>query len=83
MSILYELLSALEDRYLPSEIVEILSNLDKDDIRDYAVENMICPLCFNGLEVVTWKESRNEHFGKPVEEEMCELVCSCGWTEND
>lgn len=84
MSIPYEILSALEDRYLPSEIVEMLCNIDKEDIREYAVENWICPLCFNGLEIRTWKEPRNEHFGMRVSEEMSELVCCyCNWIEND
>jgi hypothetical protein len=31
---IYEVISILEDRYLPEEIVEMLDNIEKEDIKD-------------------------------------------------
>lgn len=77
---IYEVISILEDRYLPEEIVEMLDNIEKEDIKDYAVKNMICPKCYGELVERRWEEDRGECFGKPVIEEISEVLCeNCGW----
>ena len=78
---IYELTSILEDRYLPEEIVEFLSNIEKEDIRDYALKNMVCPKCYGDLVERSYKEDR-EHFGFPCKEEINEILCeNCGWID--
>lgn len=79
---IHELTSILEDRYLPSEIVELLNNIDKDDLENYAVKNMICPKCCGNLMIHSWRESKGKYFGVPCYEEMTELICEvCDWVE--
>lgn len=80
----YELISILEqENYTPLEIVELLKNIDKNDLDDYAVKNMICPICNGDLVTRSWWESRGECFGFPSREEMSQLVCqSCNWVES-
>ncbi len=83
---IYEIKENLEDHnYSPSEIVEILSNINKEDIEEYAKENFVCPKCYGDLKLITYYEPRSEHFGMPVSEEMSELVCEneCGWVDNE
>ena len=79
---IYEVTSILEDRYLISEIVEFLSNIEKEDIRDYAIKNMVCPICYSNLVIRNYWESRGECFGFPCREEMNELLCeNCDWID--
>lgn len=69
-----------ENDFTSSEIVEILMNLDKSKVEDYAISKGICPICFSDLGVHTWKESRGEFWGFPCHEEMSETYCqNCGY----
>jgi len=78
---IYELTSILEDRYLPEEIVEMLDDIEKDDIKDYAVKNMVCPKCYGELVEKSWEDDR-EHFGFPCKKEMREILCeNCDWID--
>jgi len=80
----YEIKEKLEDYYSISEIIEILSNITKEDIEEYAKENFVCPKCYGDLKLITYYEPRSEHFGMPVSEEMSELVCEeCGWIDSN
>jgi len=79
MSNTKELTIILEERYSPSDIVELLDGFSKEDLDEYALDNRVCPRCFSELKVHTWNESRGEQFGFPTEEEMSELRCEgCG-----
>ena len=82
---IYEIKENLEDHnYSPSEIIEMLSNITKEDIEEYAKEHFICPKCYGDLKLITYYEPRSEHFGMPVSEEMSELVCEeCGWIDSN
>jgi hypothetical protein len=41
---------------------------------------MICPKCYGELVERRWEEDRGECFGKPVIEEISEVLCeNCGW----
>lgn len=78
MTVIRELVEVLEERYTLSEIVELLSDFDKEDLQNFAIQNNICPKCFDILTVHKWKEP-SEHFGFPCREEMSELICvGCG-----
>lgn len=76
----YDLIEMLEEHdYSTSEIVELLMDIDKTKVEDYAVSKWICPRCFSDLKVHTYKETR-EAWGRPVEEEMSEIYCrNCGY----
>jgi hypothetical protein len=82
---IYEIKEKLEDYYSVAEIIELLSNIDKEEIEEYAKEHFICPKCFGDLKLITYYESRGEHFGFPATEEMSKLVCEneCGWVDNE
>jgi uncharacterized protein with PIN domain len=76
-----ELFEILEERMNPSDIIELMNDYTKDDLEDYAIKNMVCPRCGYELRVNTWFEERSEFQGRPVNEEMSELVCDeCGRT---
>ena len=77
---MYDLINILEiNNYSPLEIVELLNNIDRNDIEDYAIENGICPKCLSEVVIHVWKEARGEAWGVPVEEEMSEFLCEgCG-----
>lgn len=79
MTAIQELVEVLEERCTLLEIVELLSDFDKEDLQDFAIQNNICPKCFDILTVHKWKEIRGEYFGFPCEEEMSEFICQgCG-----
>ena len=75
-----DLIEILEESNLsPPEIIELLTNFDRDSIKEYALENLICDRCFGKLSLHTWVEDRGEYMGKPAFEEMFEWVCmGCG-----
>lgn len=76
-----ELLEYLRERYSVNEIVELLNDFDEEYLKDYAIDNDICPRCGGDLYLHRWDESRGEHFGFPCKEPMSELKCeSCSET---
>jgi hypothetical protein len=77
MTVIQELVEVLEERYTLSEIVEMLCDIDKQDIEDYAIGHNVCPRCYSQLELHTWKEARGDYFGSPAFEEMGEIYCLC------
>jgi ribosomal protein S27AE len=78
---LTDLTDILEGSFSPSEIVEMLDNISKYDIENYAVKNNTCPRCYSELSTRNWKENRGECHGFPSYENMSELVCQrCHWT---
>jgi len=62
MNILFEM---LEEKLTPSEVVELLSSFEKDDLCDYAERNLICTRCYSDLIIHKWKESRGRD-GKQI-----------------
>jgi rubrerythrin len=73
---LHDLIEILEEEnYSPSEIVEILSSIDRNDVEEYALQHMICPRCYSRLEIHIWDESRGEYWGFPARETMAEYYC--------
>jgi len=75
-----ELIDILEEKYLPSEVVKELKNLDlssfeEEQLREYALNHDLCYECGGDLILHTWKENRNEFWGFPCFEEMSELKC--------
>lgn len=73
------LIEILEEIYTPSEIVELLVNIDKNEIEDYALNHMVCTRCYSCLKMVRWREPRGEAYGVPAFEEMLEFHCDyCG-----
>lgn len=80
MSVINEIVEVLEDKgYSIFESLDLLSDFDKEDLEDYAFQNLICPKCFSKLVIHSWKEPRGEHFGFPASEEMSEYYCEgCG-----
>ncbi len=84
-----DLISYLEDKLSPAEIVELLNEViyydeeSKETLRKYAIDNNICPMCASTLSLLKWREDRGEHFGFPAYENMSELYCpECGWKED-
>jgi len=78
---LNEIIEILEERFSPSEIIEILNDISDEKIEDYAIKNDICVRCGSGLVVHRWKEDRGEFQGFPCFEDMSELCCeNCGET---
>ena len=87
---MYDLIDLLEDKLTPAEIVELLNEVfhdfkeSKEELKEYAIGNNICPMCTTQLSVYSWKEDRGEHFGFPAFEEMTELRCpECGWKKEE
>ncbi len=80
MSVISEIVEALEDKgYSIFESLNLLDEFDKEDLEDYAIQNMICPRCGSQLDLNTWEEDRGEFQGKQSSEEMSELICGfCG-----
>jgi len=78
-----DLISILEqENYTSQEIVEMLDNVDKNTLENYAVDNMICIKCYSDLVTKSIKEDRGEHFGFPSFETMAVLECKkCGWVD--
>lgn len=78
--IMKEIIEILEGTNLsPPEIIQLLTSFDRDDIEEYALENLICVRCFGELSLHTWVEERGEYQGSPAFEEMFEWVCcECG-----
>lgn len=81
----YKIKEILENYCSPAEIVELLSEIDKEDVEKYAKENFICPKCYGDLKIITYYEDRGDCFGFPSKEEMSELICEnvCGWVDNE
>lgn len=78
MSTINDLIEILEEQFTPLEIVELLSGFYEEDLEEYAINNNICPKCLSQLTIHKWGEL-SEHFGRPVVEEMSELICNgCG-----
>ena len=76
---MYGLISILEKEHSISEVVELLSSFDVEELKDYAIGHNICPKCFGELSEYKWEESRGEYMGRPAYETMCELKCEgCG-----
>ena len=81
-----EIIEILEERFLPSEVVMRLKELDlssfeEEIVKEYSLNHDICYECGGELVWHTWEESRGEFWGFPCEEEMSELRCvSCGET---
>ena len=76
----YDLIEMLEENdFTSSEIVELLMDIDKTVVEDYAIKKWICPRCYSDLKVHTYKEPR-EGWGRIVEENMSEIYCrNCGY----
>lgn len=76
-----DLIEVLEsNNFTPSEIVELLSSVDKNEIEDYALEHMICTRCYSCLKMVRWREER-EYMGSITYENFLEFQCDyCGET---
>jgi len=70
-----ELLEYLKERYSPSEIVELLNEFDEDQLRDYALENDVCPRCGGEIYTHRWEE-KHEVWGAICFEPLSELKCS-------
>ena len=81
-----ELIDILEEKYLPSEVVKELKNLDlssfeEECVREYALNHDICYECSGELIWHTWNEDRGEFWGSRCYEQMSELKCrDCGET---
>lgn len=81
-----ELIDILKERFLPSEVVMRLKELDlssfeEEELKRYALDNDVCYECGNELVWHTWNEDRGEFWGFPCKEEMSELTCRvCGET---
>ena len=76
---MYGLISILEKEYSISEVIEMLSNIDVEELKDYAIGHNICPKCFGELSEYRYQENRGEAWGRPAYETMCELRCEgCG-----
>ncbi len=73
----YDLIEILEERYSPSEIVELLNDFDESKLKDYAIEHDVCIKCYGNLVIHRYKEDRGEFWGFPCSEEMSELICEC------
>ena len=54
--ILSDIFDMLEERFTPSEIVEMLK-CNEDEIDNYALKNHICPSCYCELLVSTWEDT--------------------------
>ncbi len=70
-----ELIEYLRERYTPSEIVELLNEFDEDILKDFAIENDVCPRCAGELILHRWDE-KHEYWGAIVFEPLSELRCS-------
>ena len=77
-----DLFDALEEKWSPAEIVERLSEFDKDKLEEYAIKNEICPDCYEELIRQQWDETRGEFWGCPCTEIVGVLMCEmCGWVD--
>ena len=78
---MYDIINALDNMMSPSEVVETLNlafrhyKRSLQQIKQYALDNNICPKCTCELEVHTWIEDRGECHGYPTKEYMSEKVC--------
>lgn len=78
-----DLIYILKEHLSPAEIVELLNYVlssyydSKEKLKEFALENNICPKCACELSINLWKEPRGEYFGFSSYEIMSEFQCEC------
>jgi transcription elongation factor Elf1 len=76
-----DLIDILKEKLTPAEIVELLKEYypTQYELDNYAIENFVCPICYNRLISKNLYEPM-EYFGMQVTEEIIKLECeNCGF----